>query len=176
MSRFSTAQRAAFQPLPPPDLYQINLDTNRQRHYSATIAAAMKLKIFYDGSQPHSSADKMVEAYQAMIWSIVEHGLSIFASSVLALRPLIRWISSAWASLSSTLYGSSSGSAKPSVQNSSRHILKTPHWSNATETNELGSIGVRNEVSVRTEHTTECLYHLQRPLYLSEYSVCSKGH
>ncbi|KAG8157316.1 hypothetical protein KVR01_012700 [Diaporthe batatas] len=143
----------------------------------ATIAAAMKLKLLYDGSQPHSSVDPIAQGYKAMIWSIVEHGLSIFASSVLALRPLIRWVSSGWATLSSTLYGSSSGSAKPSVQNSSRHILQEPHWSRATETNELSSIGVRNEVSIRTEHTTECPYHLQTPLYLAEaYGICSKSH
>lgn len=88
-----------------------------------------------------------------MIWSATEHGLSIFASSVLALRPLIKLIPKGWTTLLSTF--GRSGSAKSSGQGSSGHASKKSNWSDPTDSNELGNIGVQNAISVRTEYKVE---------------------
>lgn len=134
----------------------------------------MKLQVHYETFHPRDN-DSVSTWYLAMIWAITEHGLSIFASSVLALRPLTRFVSRGWASISSTLYGGSSKDAKSSGQGTSSRVSKKSNWSQPTESNELGTIGVRNEVSVRSEYTAEG--HSQQPLYLAEaYNGSSDSH
>lgn len=112
----------------------------------------MKLKTMFDPSHP--PGDYYATYYRVMIWSAVEHGLSIFASSVLALRPLIKLIPKGWTTLLSTFYRS--GSAKSSGQGSSGHTPKRSNWSDPTDSNELGSVGVQNAISVRTEYKVDC--------------------
>lgn len=92
-----------------------------------------------------------------MIWSTVEHGLSIFASSLLALRPLMRLIPKGWTALLSAFYGR--GSANSSGQGSSRRTFKKLNWSTTTELNELGSAGARNSRSLGTEYITSSVGH-----------------
>lgn len=136
----------------------------------------MKLQVHYETFHPRDN-DSVSTWYLAMIWAITEHGLSIFASSVLALRPLTRFVSRSWASLSSTLYGGSSKdtTGKSSGQGTSSRVSKKSGWSEPTESNELGSIGVRNEVSVHSEYTAEG--QAQQPLYLAEaYNGSSESH
>ncbi|KAI7782488.1 hypothetical protein LA080_013488 [Diaporthe eres] len=141
----------------------------------AAIAAIMKLQVHYETFHPRDN-NSVTTWYLAMIWAITEHGLSIFASSVLALRPLTRFVSKSWASLSSTLYGSgSSKDAKSSGQGTSSRVSKKSNWTEPTESNELGNIGVRNEVEVRSEYTAEG--QAQQPLYLAEaYNGSSESH
>lgn len=141
-------------------VYQKTLDTNR-RHRSATVAAAMKLKIIYDGSHSQSHTAYLARGYQAMIWSTVEHGLSIFASSLLALRPLMRLVPHGWTALLSTFHNR--GSMRPSGQGSSRQTPKKSSWSNTMESNELASFGVNSSVSFRTECVAD--RHARSPLH-----------
>lgn len=148
--------------------------SNEGNCYSAAIAAVMKLQVHYETFHPRDN-DSVTTWYLAMIWAITEHGLSIFASSVLALRPLTRFVSRSWASLSSTLYGGSSKDAKSSGQGTSSRVSKKSGWSEPTEPTELRSIGVRNEVSVHSEYTEEA--QAQQPLYLAEaYNGSSESH
>lgn len=139
--------------------------TNRSNRYSAAIAAVMKLQVHYETFHPRDNSS-VSTWYLAMIWAITEHGLSIFASSVLALRPLARFISKGWASISSSLYGGSSKDAKSTGQGTSSRVSKKSNWSEPTESNELGTIGVRNDVSVHSEYTAES--QARQPLYLAE--------
>ena len=134
----------------------------------------MKLQVHHEQFHPRDN-NSVSTWYLAMIWAITEHGLSIFASSVLALRPLARFVSKGWASISSNLYGGSSKDAKSSGQGTSTRVSKKSNWSEPTESNELGSIGVRNDVSVHSEYTLEG--HAQQPLYLAEaYNGSSDSH
>ncbi|KAI3395112.1 hypothetical protein diail_1727, partial [Diaporthe ilicicola] len=138
----------------------------------AAIAAVMKLQVHYETYHPRDN-NSVTTWYLAMIWAITEHGLSIFASSVLALRPLARFVSQSWESLSSTLYGS--GNTKSSGQGTSSRVSKKSNWSEPTESNELRSIGVRNDVSVHSEYTAEG--QNQQPVYLAEaYNGSSESH
>lgn len=113
----------------------------------------MKLKIVYEGSRSQVQIGYITGGYKAMLWSTVEHGLSIFASSLLALRPLMRLVPKGWQTLVDSLYGSSK--ATSSGQSSTLPISKKSNWSNANESNELGRIGVHNSVTVRSE-TPDC--------------------
>lgn len=132
--------------------------------YSAAVASAMKLKVIYEGSHTRGEAGYISRGYEAMLWSTVEHGLSIFASSLLALRPLMRLIPKGWMAFLSTISGS--GGANSSDQSSSRRITKKPNWSNTTQSNELGRIGVQNSITVRSEYALDC--HAQKPAYHAE--------
>lgn len=42
--------------------------------------------------------------YQAEVWALAEHGLSLFAAAVLAIRPMLKYVSSSLSGLSSGLY------------------------------------------------------------------------
>lgn len=88
-----------------------------------------------------------------MIWSGVEHGLSIFGSSALALRPLIKLIPKGWTTLLSTF--GRSRSAKSSGQGSSGYTTRKSNWSQPSESNELNNISFQNAISVRTEYKVE---------------------
>lgn len=154
--------------------YQAVAIANASNCYSAAVAAIMKLQVHYETFHPRDN-DSVTTWYLAMIWAITEHGLSIFASSVLALRPLARMVSKGWASISSSFYGGGSKDAKSSGQGTSSRVSKKTNWSEPTESNELGTIGVRNEVSVHSEYTEEG--HAQQPLYLAEaYNGSSESH
>ncbi|POS71514.1 hypothetical protein DHEL01_v210097 [Diaporthe helianthi] len=140
----------------------------------AAVAAIMKLKVHYETFHPRDN-DSLTIWYSTMTWAFIEHGLSIFASSVLALRPLARMVSKRWQSISSSFYGGGSRGAKSSGGGTSSRVSRNTNWSEPTESNELGTIGVRNEVSVHSEYTAEG--HAQEPLYLAQaYSGSSESH
>jgi hypothetical protein len=124
----------------------------------------MKLKLIREGSHSRDSTSRIARGYQLMIWSAVEHGLSIFASSLLALRPVMRLIPKGWKTLLSTFYGR--GSANSSGQSSSWPTSKKPDRSNTTESNELGRIGIHNSVTVSSEYTLD--FPIQGPEYHAE--------
>ncbi|KAK2596285.1 hypothetical protein N8I77_013181 [Diaporthe amygdali] len=136
----------------------------------AAGAAAIKLRNSYNGSHAHGNVDYVARGYQAMIWSTVEHGLSTFGSSVLALRPLLKFISKGWADLSSNLYSSGSLSWG---HKSSRHTSRESNTSDPIGLSELGKVSVRNEVSIRNLGMAEC--HLQQPVYLAKAYTGTSG-
>lgn len=119
----------------------------------AAIAAVMKLKIVWEGSHSQVQIGYITGGYKAMLWSTVEHGLSIFASSLLALRPLMRLVPKGWQTLVDSLYGSRS--ANSSGLGSSLPVSKKSNWSATNESSELGRIDVHNSVTVRSE-TPDC--------------------
>lgn len=66
----------------------------------AAFAAIMKLRvvlaIFRTGPTP-------TLWYEAQIWALAEHGLSLFAAAVLAIRPIFAYVSSSLVSVASTI-------------------------------------------------------------------------
>lgn len=108
----------------------------------------MKLKVIYDGSHSQNNTGYIARGYLVMIWSIVEHGVSIFASSLLALRPLVRLIPKGWTTLLDAF--SSRGSANSSGRGQKLNWFNTAEWS------ELDSLGVKNSVSLRTGEMDGC--------------------
>lgn len=62
-----------------------------------------------------------------MIWAVCEHGLSLFAASVLAIRPFFTYLSSSFTTLSSSLNRSGSDKNASGRRNSSR-VSGSPSW------------------------------------------------
>lgn len=107
----------------------------------------MKLRIYVDYYNPTPDTDFLTLWYQSMIWAVTEHGLSLFAASILAIRPFFTYILKSYTSFSSK-HGY--GSSRKSVSTSAR----TSHASSKVGTSamELGRIGVRSDIDVRSEY------------------------
>ncbi|KAK7748665.1 hypothetical protein SLS53_000686 [Cytospora paraplurivora] len=133
----------------------------------AGIAAIMKLLVYVERYHATDTTDLVTLWYRGVIWAFTEHGLSLFAASILALRPLARYISQGWASFSSTFYGSGN-SKKLSDRATQSGASDGSHQSHAKtyEAAEMHTIGVRNDVTVYTEDNVE--NHIQHPLYVAE--------
>lgn len=146
---------------------------------SAAAAAIMKLAVYVQLYNHPSDDTRHALEYQTQIWSVTEHGLSLFAASILALKPVYNYISKSWTRLSMSLSegvfsSSSSSSAARKVDDSSRGFKDKRStnrnnknlWSvdtDATNT-ELGTIiDVRNDVEVRSEENVDQLKH---PAYI----------
>lgn len=109
----------------------------------------MKLKVYIDWYHPTADTDFPTLWYESMIWAVTEHGLSLFAASILAIRPFFTYVSTSYTSFSSKLgYGSNGGSSRKSVSTSAR----TSSRATAPPSTELGQIGVRSDVDVRSEY------------------------
>lgn len=67
----------------------------------AAIAAILKLQVYIELYNPTPSTDYHALWQQSMIWAVSEHGLSLFAASVLAVRPFFTYLSSSLSTLSS---------------------------------------------------------------------------
>lgn len=109
--------------------------------------------------------------YTGVTWATVEHGLSLFASSILALKPVVQVVSRSWSSLSSSL--SSSNRKKVSSSGGSGGIFKNSDWTVTPEGTELGNIGVRTEISTDLKYKSPD--RLQSPLYMSTAHNGSHG-
>lgn len=59
----------------------------------AAIAAVMKLTVYIDLFHPTPSTSYQDLWYKSLIWAVTEHGLSLFAASVLAVRPFFTYVS-----------------------------------------------------------------------------------
>lgn len=127
--------------------------------YSAAIATIMKLEVYVEIYHTTAPLDNVATWYRCVTWALTEHGLSLFAASILALRPLTKYVSKGWVSVSNTLYGSS--------RNSKRSDRGTQSWlSDAPESSEMNVIGVRNDVSVYTEYNVAD--RMRHPMYVAE--------
>lgn len=113
----------------------------------AAAAAVGKLSIFIKAYHPTPSTDYQALWFQGSMWAVAEHGLSLFAASVLAVRPFFTYM----LSRTMSLYGSGTRD-KTTRRGTSTHISRNPSWLEAAESAELGAIGVRNEVDVRSEY------------------------
>lgn len=126
----------------------------------------MKLEVYVEAYHPTATTDPVALWYRGVIWAFSEHGLSLFASSILALRPLSRYISKGWTSFTSTLYGSSSRSRNSSDFGGQSWLSKDSSRSKKPESAEMNTIGVRNDVSVYSEYNVaDSLTH---PVYVAE--------
>lgn len=77
---------------------------------SSTVAAVLKLAVIVQVFHIPATGKYQDLWHRAVVWSVCEHGLSLFAASILALRPLYHPLTKGWSSLSGTvsqLYGSS---------------------------------------------------------------------
>lgn len=124
----------------------------------------MKLTVYvkmYNDTSPEAlhSLD-----YQTQLWAVTEHGLSLFAASILALKPVYNYISRSWTRLSLSLSGktaSEKDSSGRSTGASSRGSKRKNLWSQ--DSTELGTIDVRNDVEVRMEDNVD---QLKQPAYM----------
>lgn len=103
-------------------------------------------------------------AYRTQIWAVTEHGLSLFAASILALKPVYNYLSKSWTRLSSSLSGNLASTKEDASRASSSGALsraskRKNHWSHDTTTTEMGTIDVRNDVEVRSEDNVDQLKH-----------------
>lgn len=116
----------------------------------------MKLQVYVEMYNSDASADYETFAYRSLIWAITEHGLSLFAASVLALRPILSFISESWTTLSDTLYSgtSKSGSSRPL----SSRVSKTMDWKVSHESTELDTVGLRDDVDEKLENPDRATY------------------
>ncbi|ROW01203.1 hypothetical protein VSDG_02712 [Cytospora chrysosperma] len=124
----------------------------------AAAAAVMKLEVYVEAYHPTATTDYIALWYRGVIWAFSEHGLSLFASSILALRPITKYISRGFMALTSTLYGSSKGS-KSSDGEPHSLLSKGSDRSKKSESAEMNTIGVRNDVSVYTSHVKELIWY-----------------
>lgn len=118
----------------------------------------MKLVVFIEWFNPTPTTDFVDLWYRSLIWAIAEHGLSLFAASVLAIRPFFAYISKSVVSLSSSLYSRRSLSAESSGRTGSSVAKSVRQDSTATtgsKATELHSIRVRSDVEVRSEYNGE---------------------
>lgn len=99
--------------------------------------------------------------YTGVTWATTEHGLSLFAASILALKPVVQVVSRSWSSLSSSL--NSSNRKKASGTGESDRVLKNPDWTYTPDGTELGTMGVRTEISADTKYKGQA--RLQDPIY-----------
>lgn len=147
---------------------------------SAAVAAIMKLVVYVRLYNHPSDETRHALEYQTQIWSVTEHGLSLFAASILALKPVYNYISKSWTRLSMSLsegvFSSSSSGAHKFDDSSRRTSSGTGRgskvdkrgmnrnnknlWSVDTEatSTELGTvIDVRSDVEVRSEENVDQL-------------------
>lgn len=66
----------------------------------------MKLLVYIQLYNATPDTDYVVLWYRSMIWAVAEHGLSLFAASVLAVRPFFTFVSESLTTLSSSLSAS----------------------------------------------------------------------
>lgn len=112
----------------------------------------MKLQIFVKLFHATSATEFERLWYQGLIWTVCEHGLSLFAASIIAIRPFFTFVSKSWTSLSSSL--NSSGSKDTAGRATSSHVSKNSNMCSPAGT-ELGTIGVRSDFEVRSEYNVE---------------------
>lgn len=102
----------------------------------------MKLKVYIDMFNPTPSTNYMDLWYESLIWAVTEHGLSLFAASVLAIRPFFTYVSKGISTLSTNLSATTLGTTgkrgSSRVSGISNHTL-------AHESTELAGIVTRGE-------------------------------
>lgn len=123
----------------------------------------MKLEVYIEYYHPTASTDYLVLWHQSMIWAVTEHGLSLFAASILAIRPFFTYLSTSYTSLSTKM--TSRRSMSDATHGSSIRVSKSSNWPGTRAGSvEMGKIGVRSEVDVRSEYNVEQRQSLATPV------------
>lgn len=106
---------------------------------------------------------------------MVEHGLSLFAASILALKPVVQVVSRSWSSLSSSL--GSGNRKKASGSGASRGALENSDWTFTPEDTELGYVDARTDISVDAKHKGQGRPGSQPPMYTAvAYGGSQESH
>lgn len=115
----------------------------------AAIAAIMKLQVYIKLFHATPTTDIEALWYESLIWAVCEHGLSLFAATIIAVRPFFTFLTKTLTSLSSSLYGSSSKTTT-SRRTSNRFSATSNVF--APGSTELRTVGVRKDFEVRNEY------------------------
>lgn len=105
-----------------------------------------------------------------MTWASAEHGLSLFAASILALKPVVQLVSKSWTSLTGSLGSDSkrsTGRDTPGIGGGGGLLKPSDYGTYTPGGTELGSIGVRRDVYVDTSRRREG-ERMRGPLYTAE--------
>lgn len=108
--------------------------------YTSTIVTAvMRLQTYVEYYHPSPRSSVQETWYTGITWAIAEHGLSLFATSILALKPVVHLVSSSWTSLASSFSSlhSKRSAGRPTPDAGS--VLRGPSWTHTLEETELGS-------------------------------------
>lgn len=127
----------------------------------AAIATILRLLNYIEYFNPTPTTTLQHIWYTGVTWAVTEHGLSLFAASILALKPVVQVVSRSWSSLSSSL--NSSNRKKASGSGESDRVFKNSDWGMTPDGTELGEIGVRTEISVEAKYKGRD--RLQAPMY-----------
>lgn len=127
-----------------------NLSSHR-----AVVAAIMKLRLYIQYYNRTSDANVMNMWYESMIWAITEHGLSLFAASILAIRPFFSLVYKTYGSITSKLgYGSGSDKSASGTGASTR-FSKLSHVPSSHKSTELGRVSNRPDFDGQSDHDVE---------------------
>lgn len=103
----------------------------------------MKLRLYIQYYNRTSDANNVNMWYQSMIWAITEHGLSLFAASILAIRPFFTLVYQTYGSITTKMgYGSGSSKSVSGTGASSR-LSKLSHIPSTHRSTELGTVETR---------------------------------
>ncbi|KAJ4387115.1 hypothetical protein N0V93_007703 [Gnomoniopsis smithogilvyi] len=108
----------------------------------AAIATMFRLQNYVEYAKPNSTMTLSHYWYTDLLCGVVEHSLSLFASSILALKPLVRLISKSWSNLS----GSPGSSRESAGSEGSRGVSR--RWDRAyvpLEGHELHMASMRKD-------------------------------
>lgn len=107
----------------------------------------MKLILYIEYYNPGPDTQVIDLWYQSMIWAITEHGLSLFAASILAIRPFFSLVYKSYGSISSKLgYGSGSGKSASTTGAFSRSMSKGSNVPGSPRLTEMDTaIGLRHD-------------------------------
>lgn len=127
----------------------------------AAITTILRLRNYVEYFNPTPTTTLPHIWYTGVTWATTEHGLSLFAASILALKPVVQVVSRSWSSLSSSL--NSSNRKKASASGVSDRAFNNSDWVFTPADTELGTIGVRTDISVDAKNTGQD--GLEAPLY-----------
>lgn len=143
--------------------------------YSTVVTAILRLQTYVESYNPTPQSTMLQTWYTGVTWAMAEHGLSLFATSILALKPVVHLVSKSWTSLASSFSSfnskKSSGRGTPDVGG----VLSGPNWRHTLEGTELESIATRNDTTVRSNGSLEG-ERLHAALYTAELNGSRESH
>lgn len=142
----------------------------------AVVAAIMKLRLYIQYYNRTSDANIVNMWYESMIWAITEHGLSLFAASILAIRPFFTLVYQTYGSITTKMgYGSGSSKSVSGTGASSR-LSKLSHIPSTYKSTELGRVETRPDFDERSDYDVEAGCGQSRQNVHSHEDVESNNH
>lgn len=118
--------------------------------HRAVVASVLRLCDNVESFNPTPTTTMSHTWYTGITWAMVEHGLSLFAASILALKPVVHLVSRSLSSLSSSL--NSNSRKKASGKDASGGLLKNSDWTASPEGTELGNIGIQTKITANAKY------------------------